>query len=272
MNRLAHVTSFLRLGQKLGWSCAFKAFPFNALRVFGVDLPGSLRLRPAGVRYPLRMRLAGHSDYDVLHQIFVMREYQALHNLVEPRLILDCGANVGYSSIYFLNRFPSARVIAVEPDPHNFAVCVSNLKPYGNRAQVIHGAIWPHKAPINLVPAVKGWASRVEHAPLSGSTQVSGFDMPTLLALAGNQAVDLLKIDIERSEIPLFRDAPTTWLDSVKNIVIELHDEECRDVFFAGLAEYDYDLSYFGELTFCRNLSKRSKSRLQMPTSRAAIH
>ena len=38
---------------------------------------------------------------------------------VEPRFILDCGANVGYTSAYLLTRFPTAFLIAIEPDPGN---------------------------------------------------------------------------------------------------------------------------------------------------------
>ena len=46
------------------------------------------------------------SDLGVFRQIFIDREYRCLDDVQEPRLIVDCGANVGYASAYFLARHP----------------------------------------------------------------------------------------------------------------------------------------------------------------------
>src|ERR1700733_12545752 len=48
-------------------------------------------------KFRLRCR-AGTSDQRVFNQIFVKREYQCLDDVASADLILDCGANVGYSS------------------------------------------------------------------------------------------------------------------------------------------------------------------------------
>jgi hypothetical protein len=40
----------------------------------------------------------GSSDLHVFRQIFVEREYGCLDDLADVRLIIDCGANAGYSS------------------------------------------------------------------------------------------------------------------------------------------------------------------------------
>src|SRR4051812_39387542 len=86
-------------------------------------------LKSEHVRHPLRCR-KGSSDRDVFRQIFVEREYACLDDLSDVDLVLDCGANVGYSSAYFLDRFPTCHVIAVEPDPENYALLEENLAPY----------------------------------------------------------------------------------------------------------------------------------------------
>lgn len=78
-------------------------------------------------RFPLRCR-AGTSDQGVFNQIFVQRACQCLDDVASADLIVDCGANVGYSSAYFLSRFPGATVIAVEPDAQNFAALEWNLQ------------------------------------------------------------------------------------------------------------------------------------------------
>lgn len=48
-------------------------------------------------------------------------------------LVVDCGANVGYSSMYFLDRFKGCEVVSIEPDRNNFEVMESNLAHYGSR-------------------------------------------------------------------------------------------------------------------------------------------
>ena len=77
---------------------------------------------------------------NVFSQIFAWDEYACLRSVSSPRWILDLGANAGYSSAYFLSCFPTASVIAVEPDTDNCKLCRTNLAQYGTRARV---RIWP---------------------------------------------------------------------------------------------------------------------------------
>ncbi len=72
-------------------------------------------------KHPVRCR-PNTSDVEVFKQIFAWREYRCLDDVHDASLIIDCGANVGYSAVYFLTRYPNARVIAVEPDADNFSV------------------------------------------------------------------------------------------------------------------------------------------------------
>ena len=62
--------------------------------------------------HPLRCR-AGSSDLSVFRQIFLEREFGCLDDIEDARLVVDCGANVGYSAAYFLSRFPTTDIIAV---------------------------------------------------------------------------------------------------------------------------------------------------------------
>jgi FkbM family methyltransferase len=207
----------------------------------------------------------GTSDYRVLSQVFFEREYGALDDLESVKLVIDCGANAGYTSLYFLDRYPQARVIAVEPDPRNVALCRRNLAPYGQRVLVIPSAVWSHAADLRLVRGAYRdggeWATQVRAVSESETPDVRGVDMPTLIALGGDRPVDILKIDIERSELELFRNGAQRWLPSIRNIAIELHDEECEKAFFAALEPYRADLSRSGELTICRDILARPAER-----------
>ena len=212
------------------------------------------------------MRLHGSSDISVFDQIFVSEEYSCLRDLKDIRLVLDLGANVGFSSAYFLSCFPESRVLAVEPDERNVTLCKTNLLPYGHRALVLHGAVWSKSRRLRLAQGIYGdrreWATQVVEPTNEAeaevvSTDVQGWDLQALIDMAGGGTVDLLKVDIERAELAVFGISVSTWLPRVRNICIELHGKDCEEMFFAALKDFEYELGHSGELTVCRNLRSR---------------
>jgi FkbM family methyltransferase len=199
----------------------------------------------------------GTSDPDVFMQIFGALEYGPIPASVAPGLIVDCGANAGYAAVSFLERWPAAEVIALEPDPGTAELARQNLAPYGARATLVEGAVWSHTTPLCMRRGAFGdgrqWSFQVEACPPGETPDVAGVGLADLI---GSRTVELLKVDIERGELELFG-GPCPWLAQVRNIVIELHDRECSDVFERALAGYEYERFSAGELTFCCNLRRR---------------
>jgi FkbM family methyltransferase len=225
--------------------------------------PAVWRVHPRQVLYPLQVRLRGSSDIDAFDQIFNFQEYLCLRELDEPNLILDLGANVGFSTAYFLSIFPKARVVAVEPDERNLIVCKANLSPYGDRVKILHGAVWSRPATLQLLKGAfrdgREWATRVSEPieEVQTSVGVQAWDIGSLIELSGFSTVDLLKVDIERAELAVFGESAGSWLHKIRNICIELHGKDCEDAFFAALKDFEYELGYSGELVICRNLRPR---------------
>ena len=49
--------------------------------------------------------------------------YSFMHQLGwQPATILDAGANAGFATVVLAHLFPAAKIIALEPDPANFAL------------------------------------------------------------------------------------------------------------------------------------------------------
>ncbi len=226
-----------------------------------------------GLAHPVLLRPAT-SDYLVFRQIFVEREYAPVNGFAPPKLIVDCGANVGYASAYFLSRFPSTRLIALEPDPENFDICKRNLAPYGGRATVLQKALWSHPAHLTLLHFgslgdqgemgvqvfEKTGDDFPEHVhrginPPIPVGEVDAVDIASILATGS--PIDILKLDIEKAEMVIFDDPHLPWIKHVKNIVIELHNEEASRRFFRAMESYSYDHLTSGELTICRNIKPR---------------
>jgi FkbM family methyltransferase len=254
------VATLRAYARSIGLMHAFHLRCYDLVRRWGsVTLPSSVRFTLRNASYPVTMRTGGSSDRQVLHQVFIQEEYEPLA-LEYPNVILDLGANVGYSSAYFLSKYPTARVVAVEPDPDNCALCRRNLSPFGKRATVVHGAAWPERVRLVLVRGAfrdgREWATQVKPAAHAEGevANVEGYDVPALIGLTGGTQIDLLKIDIEGSERELFERNTDTWLPSIRNLCVELHDHDSAAAFFGALSRYSFDCFRSGELTVCRNL------------------
>jgi FkbM family methyltransferase len=250
----------------IGW---FNAIRFRALdlaiRSGLVPLPASINLSLSNSAFPLKMRTGGSSDRLVLYQVFVEEEYSSLE-LADPEAILDLGANVGYSSAYFLSKYPTSRVVAVEPDPQNYLLCCRNLRAFGDRATVVHGAVWPERTGLVLVRGKfrdgNDWATQVRpvNQAKGEASDVEGYDVATLMGMAGAIDIDLVKVDIEGSERELFASNTHKWLPHARNLAVELHGDDCEAAFWQALSGYSYDRSGSGELTLCQKLRPMSKS------------
>jgi len=195
----------------------------------------------------------GTSDLRVFRQIFFKREYRCLDDLHDARLVVDCGANVGYASVYFLSRFPNAEVYAIEPDAGNAAFARRNLAPYGGRVRLREAAVW--SAPGSLRIERKGLGSEwgIEVRPCDvDEGDVEAIDLSSVIAELGNRRISILKIDIEGAEAEVFRDGPPPWLALVDAIVIELHGPACEAAFLRCVPESEWDISACDELTVCR--------------------
>jgi FkbM family methyltransferase len=207
------------------------------------------------LKHPVYLRTKS-TDRWVFREIFIWREYECLDWLKTASLIIDCGANVGYSSAYFLSRFPGATVIALEPDSANFKLLQKNVAPYGNRCRTINAAVWPERASLAIDPTPYrggGENARVVRLSADNEDQVSAITIPEVLGDSGFVRISLLKVDIERSELELFRADSCAWLQQVDTVIIELHDEECEAVFYQAAKTYNFECSRHGALTVARN-------------------
>jgi len=248
-SRLAsHRDQLARLGWK-GWlSSQARSRSKLAEKALGYRAWSRLLAGPVAYR-------PGESDLDVFRQIFIEREYACLDNEPIEGLILDCGANVGYSSAYLLDRFPRAHLIAVEPDRGNFEMLKKNVARFGDRATCVHGGVWSRRCGLvfdeNPYRDGRAWAIRVREAAEGETAAIEAYSIPDLLAMSPFKRISLLKMDVERAEIEIFGTGRTEWVQACDRIVIELHDDECERAFQAGIAGQDFVQSHSGELTVC---------------------
>ena len=173
-------------------------------------------------------------------------------------LIIDAGANIGASSVYFNNYFPHVQIFAIEPDEGNFKLLVENTKEYDGQDNFL-GAIAGHDGILFLSdPGLSDWGFRTsKHDPQSNAVSVNCISPNKILSLKNNLQPLLFKIDIEGAESDLFS-SDCSWMDFFPLIIIELHDwmlpfQSTSRNFFKAMVDYDFDYLNHGENIFLFN-------------------
>ena len=82
----------------------------------------------------------GTSDIDIFDQVFLDFEYNIYLN-ISPKIIIDAGANIGLTSLYFSRKYPSAKIISIEPENENFKFLKLNTQQYKN-ISLLKKALW----------------------------------------------------------------------------------------------------------------------------------
>jgi FkbM family methyltransferase len=237
-----------------GFRTAFTFLSANLLRKSGSARPQIYQLRPRGLPHPIYLR-GGRADFLVFAQIFADMEFAPIRQR-DLSTIVDLGGNIGLASVWLLNVFPRAKVVAIEANPDNFQSLQANLEPFGERVTVVRGGVWWRRTPLALVRRENEADAYVrEAAPEDDPADLmDGWDIPALMAHGGFARIDLLKIDIEGAEIDLFLKDAGRWLPLVRNLSVELHGPECEAALEQALAPYTYQRQVLGELTFCFDL------------------
>jgi FkbM family methyltransferase len=169
---------------------------------------------------PISVRL-GTSDVDVFLGIFILEHYSLSDLRSMPEIIVDAGAYVGYSSIYFANQYPHARIIAIEPEQTNFDLLTENTKAYPNIFP-LKAALWCKSAPLDVVnPNSEKWAVQITESKLG---KIQAITIIELMKRYNFDHIDILKLDIEGTEKLLFAKNYEGWLPKIKCTIAETHD------------------------------------------------
>lgn len=158
-----------------------------------------------------------------LEELFIEETYKFNSSKTMPKIV-DCGANIGLSIIYFKRLFPQAKIIAFEPDSKIFKLLQENLHIFGyDDVELVNKAVW------NKNGSAKFFASGDVGSRISEDENAKNIEIPTyrLQDLLGEE-IDFLKMDIEGAEYNVIEDCKYK-LRNVKNIFIEYHSEESTE-------------------------------------------
>lgn len=187
----------------------------------------------------------GTADQEVYHQIFSKEDYRL--NLGNPLNIVDAGAHIGISAVFFAYRYPEAKIIAIEPELSNFNLLLKNVRGYHN-VKPVHAGLWNKNSFLTIEDTnVESWAFRVSEDLIE--KKIPAISIRDILAVFDLANIDVLKMDIEGSEIEVLNSSDE-WIDHVGTLIIELHDRfrpGCSEALRRALSGHSYEKYRSGE-------------------------
>jgi len=181
---------------------------------------GELIAVPMGNKTSIILR-SHTTDEAIFWQIFVLADIP-IPDVSNQKVILDCGAHIGCTAILFAQRYQDAKIIAVEASFVNYEILVKNTLCFPN-ITCVHGAIWGEKSRVWISGVGDGeWSFRVDSQGAGES--MPAFSIDDVLSDQHLDHIDILKMDIEGSELNVFQSQNLKWLDKTHVIIIELHD------------------------------------------------
>ncbi len=153
-----------------------------------------------------------------MYQEIIDQEIYRFRARTDAPLIIDGGANIGLSVLYFKRIYPLSRILAFEPDDRIFRVLQGNIARSGLAGvELVHRALW--RAETTLPFASDGAdAGRIVQA---GDQATQDVQTARLRGYLGGQ-VDLLKLDVEGAETEVLEDC-ADLLGNVENLFVEYH-------------------------------------------------
>jgi len=154
-----------------------------------------------------------------LYKQLIQNEIYRFSTAQRRPYIIDGGANVGVSVLYFKQQFPEARVCAFEPDADIFRVLEENCRTFGLGEVTLHqAALWKSDGSTSFRQEGAD-AGRLSSGDASaGDIVVSTKRLLPFL----DEPVAFLKLDIEGAETDVLEDCAGA-LGNVENLFVEYH-------------------------------------------------
>jgi len=134
-----------------------------------------------------------------------------------PRIV-DCGANIGLSVLYFKQLYPNSTITAFEADPKIYEYLKRNIDVnHIQGVDAISKAVWSEEKILSF-SSQGGDAGRIDAGGDNNIVQIPAVPLKPYLA----EPVDLLKIDVEGAELDVLQGAGEN-LRHCKLVFVEYH-------------------------------------------------
>lgn len=165
----------------------------------------------------------------IVNEKFEKEEYK-FELKTETPFIIDCGAHIGITSLYFKKLFPKSEILAFEPDAENHKLYNENMKLNELHDVECINAALSHKEgegsmfTRNETESPWTWANSIvkniwgPDNPYNKEVKINTKRLSEYIT----KKVDLLKLDIEGAEETVLKEIEDKLIN-IENIVLEFH-------------------------------------------------
>ena len=204
----------------------------------------------------LEVACLSRRDADVVYKEVFDKEGYLRHGvtLADGDCVFDVGANIGLFTLFVHERCRDARVFAFEPIPPTFEVLKENVRLYGldvktyqcglsDRAGVAEFTFYPEASASSGMYADAREEEKVSRAFIGNQGELGRYaeellegrfetvryecrlrTLSEVIAEEGVERIDLLKVDVEKSELDVLRGLTAGDWTKVRQVVLEVHD------------------------------------------------
>jgi len=204
------------------WNCFLNCFPFH----FCVRNEKSRDKEVATTIFGSKFyAFSYHTLNYLIREIFVNEEYRFKNTSTNP-VIIDCGANIGMSVLYFKRCYPQATIIAFEPNPTTYNLLNKNVASFQLKNVTLHNLALANAQ--GTIP----FHFNEDKGTLTGSIQsnrggerVIDVKCEKLSSFINEfPHVDLIKMDVEGAELKIVEDIMQSGaISKVKELIVEYH-------------------------------------------------
>ncbi len=205
-------------------------WPLHIKYKLGVKTPDPLEfMLKNGINCEVPKRL-----YHEFKMIFFENTYRVGHNkriINQNPIIIDIGANVGFFSAFAISKFPNCNVYSYEPVGANFKQLLRNSELNPDKSfKCFNNAVCGHKGTIRI--------NFEKHDEFTTSATIKDNDKGNMVSIEvpclrlsdifddnNIDKCDFLKIDCEGAEYDVLYNTPTTYIDRIDQMVIEVHHD-----------------------------------------------
>lgn len=194
------------------------------------------------------------SDCLVFKQIIIEKEYDYIIQLAKKNNLhidsmIDFGANIGLTSMFFKCYYPNCEINAYEINANTFKRALKNFNENALSISSHLEGVWSKDCTLNISNDFRDNEDWSNH--LSEHSKGQEVVCRSIINIIGSKKVDFVKIDIEGAEFELFRSPEFVkeWLPNIQIIAIEIHPEvEDPNLIVGYLQEHHFQLFLSGEL------------------------
>lgn len=148
------------------------------------------------------------------------RQFYRIPVISDAPVILDCGANIGLATRYWLEKYPRAQITAFEPDPDLFKTLEANCLEHPDaNVELVQAAVWTENTTLTFQ------STGLETGGVSSAGVTDGDAISVqAVALADylDKPTDFVKLDIEGAEVEVLNSLDGK-LDHVTAMYVEYH-------------------------------------------------